>query len=112
MDTLPPLLFQKWSHSYEEDNGNIKAYRPHGYDLPPARGRDGFEIQPDGTFTLHGIASTDGTRRILGQWRQIADRTLKIDFEDPKRSPLFLEIIHSEPDFLTLRQPLGQKEDS
>jgi hypothetical protein len=56
---LPPILFQRWVHSYEDDTAELRVYRPAGYDFPPARGRDGFEITPEGVFTLLGPGRSD-----------------------------------------------------
>src|SRR3954453_5706680 len=48
--TEPPLAGQ-WMHSFEEDHGDVVVYRPATHDFPRARGRDGLEFAPDGSFT-------------------------------------------------------------
>jgi hypothetical protein len=47
---LPSALFRRWVHVREEDSADIRVYRPADRPLPPARGRDGIEFHPDGTF--------------------------------------------------------------
>jgi hypothetical protein len=47
------LLHQQWVHAYEEDTPTEAVYRPAGYELPPARGRTGFELRPDQTERRH-----------------------------------------------------------
>jgi hypothetical protein len=56
---LPPELFGHWIHSHEEDSGDLRVYRPAGYRFPPARGRRGFELRPDGSYVAHGPGPAD-----------------------------------------------------
>src|SRR5438034_663791 len=41
---------RRWLHSHEEDADAAKVYRPDDYPFPPARGRMGFELKPDGSL--------------------------------------------------------------
>ena len=52
-------LYRRWVHSREEDEGDLRVYRPAGYDLPPARGRRGIEFRPDGEVLVYGPGPAD-----------------------------------------------------
>jgi hypothetical protein len=75
--STPDGLIQTWFHSHEEDTGNQQVYRPSSYDFPPSRGRYGFQLNQDGTYTDFGIAPTDGTVAQPGNWT-FADNTLTL----------------------------------
>lgn len=69
---------QRWWHSFEEDHDDVRVYRPEGFDFPPARGRRGLELRPDGTcieFTIgRGDAPEAGQQRTLEVVRREPDR--------------------------------------
>ncbi len=64
----PGVLSQRWLHSHEEDTGREMVFRPDTYDFPPSRGRSGFELRPDGSATVLGIAPTDAPEEREGTW--------------------------------------------
>lgn len=68
MSQPPPQLLQTWIHSHEDDTATERVYRPAGYAFPPSRGRTGFELRPDRTFTRIGISPRDGSTRTDGTW--------------------------------------------
>ena len=84
-------LCKHWMHSHEEDTEEETVYRPASYQFPPARGRTGFELNPDGSLTEHGIGPTDRRTRTAGKWKlkgdalQIGTRAMKIVSLDPQR---------------------------
>jgi hypothetical protein len=84
MGDPPPELFRRWLHSREEDEGDLRVYRPAGYDLPPARGRRGIEFRPSGELLLYGPGPADKPVATPGHWDDV-------------------EIVSVEPDRLTLR---------
>ena len=61
-------LFRRWLHSREEDEGDVRVYRPAGYDLPPARGRRGLEFRPDGELLAIGPGPADKPQATAGRW--------------------------------------------
>jgi hypothetical protein len=77
-------LYRRWIHSREEDEGDLRVYRPAGYDLPPARGRRGIEFRPGGEVLVYGLGPAD---------RPVASPGRMDD----------VEIVSVEPDRLTLR---------
>ena len=84
MADLPPELFRRWVHAHEEDDGDVRVYRPAGYNLPPARGRRGLEFRPDGELLVYGPGPADKPVASPGRMEDI-------------------EIVSVEPDRLTLR---------
>jgi hypothetical protein len=64
----PNFLNQKWLHSHEEDTAEEMVFRPPTFKFPPSRGRTGFELRPDGTAQVLGIAPTDAPQEHLGSW--------------------------------------------
>jgi hypothetical protein len=82
---LPPDVFRHWVHSHEEDSGDVQVYRPADYDLPPARGRRGFELVPDGELRLYGPGPSDKPEATTARWSpagegrvRLGDRELEI----------------------------------
>lgn len=74
----------RWVHSREEDEGDLRVYRPAGYDLPPARGRRGIEFLPGGGLVVYGPGPAD---KPVGEPGRRED----------------VEIVSVEPDRLILR---------
>lgn len=86
-DRLALIAGIRWFHSFEEDSGSIKTYRPESYAFPPARGRTGFRLEEDGQFVEYTIAPTDGTDSVMGFWKW-ADHgnSLRIVFPKDRRN--------------------------
>jgi hypothetical protein len=96
---LPPDLFRYWVHSHEEDSGDLRVYRPADHSFPPARGRRGFELQPDGSYVAHGPGPADKPTSRPGRWEPAGEGRVRIGDEE-------LEIVSLEPDRLVVR-PAG-----
>jgi len=103
MSPLPTALFRHWIHSREEDRGEIRVYRPADYDFPPARGRDGFELRPDGTLIRYGIAAADGTTKRTERWSELAGNRIRIGVPDRERGEVW-EIESCTAEMLRLRR--------
>ncbi len=77
-----------WIRSFEDDKNGVEAYRPESYDFPPARGREGWKFEEDGTLKKQAIAPTDGYITKEGKWEvyRIEDNksTLHIELEAQK----------------------------
>jgi hypothetical protein len=81
---MDDALYRRWVHAREEDEGEVKVYRPAGYDLPPARGRRGIEFRPDGELLVYGPGPADKPVATPGRMEDV-------------------EIVSVEPDRLALR---------
>jgi hypothetical protein len=84
-------LCRHWVHSHEEDSDTEMVFRPASYKFPPARGRKGFELKPDGTLIDHGIGPTDRRTKSKGKWKlegeelRVGERAMKIVGIDRQR---------------------------
>jgi hypothetical protein len=84
-------LRQHWVHSHEEDTDTEMVFRPASYKFPPARGRKGFELKPDGTLVDYGIGPTDRRTRSKGKWKlegdelRLGGRAMKVVDVDRER---------------------------
>jgi hypothetical protein len=73
------LLHGRWLHAYEEDTEDEMVYRPADSGLPPARGRAGLELRPDGTFSELGPGPDDRPTETPGRWELQDDDTLVVE---------------------------------
>jgi hypothetical protein len=86
------VIFQKWLHSYEEDTGDLKIYRPSTFDFPLGWGRDGMTFTKDGGFLLRDIAPNDTMMQINGHWKATSEIKLEISFPSGEKETFILEI--------------------
>lgn len=93
-------LFQHWVHAHEEDQGEYRAFRPAGYELPPSRGREGFEIRRDGSFMHYPIGAADAPGEAPARWKLRGKSTLLVRPDDPARPPFELYVLEVGKDFL------------
>lgn len=61
-------LFRLWLQSPEEQTDDILVFRPDGYELPRARGREKMEFKDGGEFIYHQIAPEDGYLILKGSF--------------------------------------------
>ena len=85
-----------WLHAHEEDQGEVRVYRPNTYAFPPSRGRTGFAFDANGLFTQYDIAPTDGLEGHKGRWKAQNDHTIRISLDDKKEPDYLLEIVSLE----------------
>jgi hypothetical protein len=100
---LPPEVFRHWIHSREEDYGDVEVFRPEGFDFPPSRSRDGFEMQQVGRFIQDVIAPTDGVVRVPGSWRLIGPNRVSATFVNNRIPDLAFEILSVDTRMLRRR---------
>ena len=103
---IPQLkqLERTWLHSQEEDQGDVRVYRPNTYAFPPARGRTGFQFDHNGLFTQYDIAPTDGLEGRKGQWKADGSSKVTISLDDKRDPDYSLEIVSLEKDLLKVRR--------
>jgi hypothetical protein len=95
---VPPELFQHWMHSHEEDSGDVQVYRPADYAFPPARGRRGFDLRPDGELRLYGPSPSDRPEETTATWSPLDAGRVRLGDRE-------LEIVSVSPDRLVVRAP-------
>ena len=76
----------RWVHAHEEDEGDVRVYRPAGYDLPPARGRRGLEFRPGGEVIVYGPGPADRPQAVARM--KAPDRAFEIVSVEPDRLQL------------------------
>jgi hypothetical protein len=94
-------LAKAWVHSHEEDTATTSVYRPANYPFPPARGREEFYLQPDGTLAAGRPGPTDQTLTAAGTWR-LAGNELELAPQGESAQNLCIESI--EPDRLVVKK--------
>lgn len=97
-------LERTWLHAHEEDQGDVRVYRPNTYAFPPSRGRTGFAFDHNGLFTQYDIAPTDGIEGRKGRWTAASDHSVRITLDDRKDPDYTLEIVSLENDVLKVRR--------
>lgn len=99
-------LLNTWLHSYEEDQGDVRVYRPRGFPFPPAFGRDGFAILRGGEFIQIDIGPADETVEIPGTWKLESPDVLFVTLRragNNGRSTYRLQILSLSAEMLTVQ---------
>lgn len=112
--TMETQLLQKvWLHSYEEDEGDVLAFRPNTYDFPPSRGRTGFTLEKGGIIRQYEIAPTDGLEELTGYWEFANKNNILVklnDSTDLEQNYQF-EIISLKDEVLKVKRlPLSERD--
>jgi hypothetical protein len=98
----PESLQRRWVHSHEEDSDDEMVFRPAGWEFPPARGRQSFELRPDGTYLGSGPGPDDRPVESTGTWSLEGDRLV---FEAPGDAPnQAWQVASVEGDRLTVKR--------
>lgn len=100
--TLPSSIFQRWTHSREEDEGDVLTYRPSDYPFPPARGREGLEFRQNGEFIRYEIGATDRSHGVAGRWSLESTNVVRVEFSS--QSSQSLTILECDGQILKVRQ--------
>jgi hypothetical protein len=103
---LPPALYNKWMHVFEEDSAGYRMYRPTslGAKLPPAHGRQVYEILPDHGFILHTFGPADRPIAHKGSWEKVDENRIKVQIEEKGVGDFSLQIIDLSADRLLVKQ--------
>jgi hypothetical protein len=99
----PQQLARLWIHSREEDHEGQLVFRTEDFDFPPARGRDGFLLNADGTMSREGPGADDRTIGRPGTWRIDHDHRLVTEDERSGEVRVY-EIAAMEADRLALKR--------
>ena len=91
-----------WVHVHEEDTGDEMVFRPADTELPPARGRMGFELREDGTFAEAGLGARDVPEEATGSWALEGD-LITLSEGATQGVPREMEVVSAEKDRLVVR---------
>ena len=98
----PQEIFKHWIHSHEEDTKDVTVFRSSGYNFPPARGRQGFEIKQNGEFVQYRIGPTDRLEKFAGHWKAEGKGKIIAYFENNKVVSYTINIISCTNDLLEI----------
>jgi hypothetical protein len=99
----PNLLNQKWVHSHEEDTAEEMVFRPSTFKFPPSRGRTGFELRPDGTAQVLGVAPTDAPQQQIGSWSVGTEKQLTVQVPALQQTQS-MTVLSVSPDRLVVKK--------
>jgi hypothetical protein len=91
--SLPQAVFRHWIHVRELDTKDFEVYKPAGTPLPPAFGRDGFEMRKDGRFIQFMIGPADEPVPAFGHWRLAGKLTVAVVLVNPSRLAFAFQIV-------------------
>jgi hypothetical protein len=94
-------LVGAWTHSHEEDDGEILVYRPSAWDFPPARGRDSLELRGDGTLARRNPGPDDRSVVNPGTWDLVGHR---LGLYQSGTSEIFFDVDEVSDDRLVVRR--------
>jgi hypothetical protein len=102
MNSLPDSLFQHWTHSYEEDSGQVQVFRPSDSDFPLTRApRRSYEFKRSGQVFRIGTGPADDPMETKGIFRQTGTSELTLQFDG---SLVRIEILHCDNNLLKIRE--------
>ena len=94
-----------WTHSFEEDQGDVLVYRPtHSFAFPPARrGRETLEFGEGSTLTERTPGPDDRPRDTGGRWTALGMNRFRLGgtASAPDR---VIEVVEQTPAILKIRQ--------
>jgi hypothetical protein len=102
-DISPNIVNQRWLHSHEEDTADEMVFRPSTYPFPPSRGRTGFELRPDGSAAVLGIAPTDAPQEHQGVWSVDATNQLLVSVPGLQQTKA-MSVVSSSPGRLVVKK--------
>ena len=94
----------RWVHAHEEDTEDEMVFRPADADLPPARGRMGFELRADGTFVEAGLGARDVPEEATGTWALEGDM-ITLSEGAAQGVPREMEVVTADEERLVIRKP-------
>ena len=95
----------RWVHAHEEDTEDEMVFRPADADLPPARGRMGFELREDGTFAEAGLGARDVPEEATGSWA-LEGETITLSEGAAQGVPREMEVVTADEERLVIRKRL------
>lgn len=91
-----------WTHSSEEDEGDVLVYRPtQSYAFPPARGRDALVFGEGGQLTTAMPGPDDRPLSTAGSWQPLGMNRYKLEGEGGVSR--VIEVVEHTDDVLKIR---------
>lgn len=101
----PPIL-GSWTHSFEEDEGELLVYRPtQAFTFPPARrARETLVFGADGELLEQMPGPDDRPRGIPGRWAALGMNRFSLERGQTTPSSRVIEVLEHTPDLLKIRK--------
>jgi len=93
----------RWVHVHEEDTEDEMVFRPADTELPPARGRMGFELREDGSFAEAGLGARDVPEEATGSWVLEGD-LITLSEGATQGVPREMEVVSADGERLVVRK--------
>lgn len=93
-----------WTHSFEEDQGDVLVYRPTGsFAFPPSRrGRETLEFGEGGELIKREPGPDDRTRASAGRWTALGMN--RVSLKDPAQpGGRVIEVVEVTPEILKIK---------
>jgi len=94
-----------WTHSHEEDQGDIQVFRSSGFNFPRSRGRSSYELRAEGSLGGYRPGPDDRHVPSTGHW-DLQGNQLIITPET--ESPVHYQVVSLEPGRMLVRPVTGQ----
>lgn len=93
-----------WTHSFEEDQGDVLVYRPtHAFAFPPARGRETLEFGDGGELIERTPGPDDRPRDTAGSWTALGMNRFRLG-GTADTSGRVIEVLEHTPSILKIRR--------
>jgi hypothetical protein len=93
-----------WTHSFEEDQGDVLVYRPtNTFAFPPARGRDTLEFGEGGELTERMPGPDDRPRDTPGHWTALGMNRFRLGGTAGAPGRV-IEVVEHTPNILKIRK--------
>jgi hypothetical protein len=94
-----------WTHSFEEDDGEIQVYRPTGTFTfsPSRRGREVLEFGEGGNLNEWTLGPDDRPRSTPGRWTALGMNRFRLE-GTAGASNRVIEIVEYRPEILKIRK--------
>ena len=105
--SLPDALVGRWVRSWEEDAGDVQAYRREGFAFPLSRRpRSVIELMADGRVVSRSGGPADALVGKDGRWETTDPALLTVHWNSPDEETS-AEIVERQEDLLRLRPLRG-----
>lgn len=93
-----------WTHSFEENQGDILVYRPtHSFAFPPARGRETLEFGQGGELIEWAPGPDDRPRDTAGRWTALGMNRFQLRGTANALGQV-IEVVEYTPEILKIRK--------
>jgi hypothetical protein len=93
-----------WTHSSEEDQGDVLVYRPtHSFAFPPARGRETLVFGEGGELTEQTPGPDDRPQDTGGSWTALGMNRFSLEGTADTQGRV-IEVVEHGPEILKIRK--------